>query len=430
MIDETLYHEIEKRQARVLETLGEDVLILPAGQPPADVGRFRQQSDFSYLAGFPEAGAVCVFDPSREEDAVTLFVKEKNQRDEVWNGFTVGVKKGGECFPVGAAHGLAKLVETLAGRFRGRRVYYRAAPHHPQHERIQKLLTEQDAEVRAKGEVFDEIVRMRMIKSEWELQQMRRAIEITQEAHHACMRAGRRHRHEYQFEAEFEYACKMRGVLHFAFGTIVAAGAHGTCQHYVDNAGPVGENDLVLIDAGAAWNGYCADVTRTFPASGTFSPRQRDFYAVVLAAQKAGVERVAPGVRVRDLHDHAARVLVNGLKKLDILHGETDAIVEKEAYRDFWPAGLSHSLGLDVHDVIPKDFRGTNATETLQPGMVITVEPGFYSQDFNHQIPQECKGIGIRIEDDVLVTPDGHENLSAGVVKEIDDVERMVCEGG
>lgn len=276
-----------------------------------------------------------------------------------------------------------------------------------------------------KGGVFEKLAEMRLVKSPWELDQIRAAIEITGEAHHACMRAAKRHRFEYQFEAEFEYACKMRGVCHFAFGVIVAAGAHGTCQHYVDNAGAVSRNDLVLIDGGASWNGYCADITRTFPASGAFPPIQRDLYEVVLASQKAGVQKVAPGVRIHELHEHAATVLVDGLKALKILHGSTAEIVEKSAYKDFWPGGLSHSLGLQVHDVTPKGLHGPDAERRLVPGMVITVEPGFYSQDFNHQVPDNYRHIGIRIEDDVLVTEHGHENLSAGIAKEIEDIETI-----
>ncbi|MDT8391048.1 MAG: aminopeptidase P family protein [Lentisphaeria bacterium] len=425
-MDKTQFKDIRSRQKKLLKSLGNDLLILPAGAPAPGVGRFRQDSYFSYLTGFPEQGAVAVFDPSQDTERVCLFVREKDRQDEVWNGFTIGVKQTGDSFPADKAHDIKHLESVLKKRLKGRTVFYNPPPNHPQHARLDKLLKDQEAEVHAEGEVFDRLAEMRLIKSSWELKQIRQAIAITRDAHHACMRVAKTHRFEYQFEAEFDYACKTRGALHVAFGTIVAAGPHGTCQHYVDNAGPVGATDLVLIDAGAAWNGYCADITRTFPASGTFTPVQRDFYAVVLAAQKAGLDMVAPGVRFHDLQIRAATVLVDGLKDLKLLHGATAEIIEKDAYRDFWPAGLSHSLGLDVHDVTPSAFRGRDAERTLEAGMVITVEPGFYSQDFNHQISEDIKGIGIRIEDDVLVTETGHENLSADVVKEVDDVERMI----
>lgn len=420
------FNDIKTRQERLLAALGNDLLILPAGAPAAGVARFQQDSNFNYLTGFPEQGAVCVLDPTQDEETVCLFVRDKDRRDEVWNGFAFGVNKAGEIFPASKVYDIKKLQEVLGKRLAGRVVYYKASPNHPLHDRIDAVLTEQDAEVKAEGAAFDAIADMRIIKSPWELAQIRRAIEITTEAHHACMRAAKTHRFEYQLEAQFEYTCKMQGVLRFAFGTIVAAGAHATCQHYLDNSGPVGENDLVLIDAGANWNGYCADITRTFPASGTFTPIQRDLYAVVLAAEKAGVEMVGPGVRFHDLQVRAATVLIDGLKELKLLFGSTEEIIEKDAYRDFWPAGLSHSLGLDVHDLAPAGFRGPEAERKLEPGMVITIEPGIYTQDFNHQVDESVKGIGIRIEDDVLVTKDGHENLSADAVKEIEDVEAMI----
>ncbi|MGD7654693.1 MAG: aminopeptidase P family protein [Verrucomicrobiales bacterium] len=424
-----LFSELKVRQKRILESLGNDVLILPAGAPPSGVGLFLQADDFHYLTGFPEEGAVAVFDPTQESENVVLFVKEKNQQEEVWQGFTIGVRKAGERFPADKVYNVQLLELKLKERLKGRTVYYKSVQNQRQNAVIDKLLDQEGIETTDVGGPFDELLEMRVIKSAYELEQMRRAIDITGEAHHACMRAGKSARFEYQLEAEFEYACKTRGVRHFAFGSIVAAGAHATCQHYVENNGPIGKDELVLIDAGAKWNNYCADLTRTFPTSGKFTPVQRDLYEIVLASEKAGVEAVAPGIRLMDLHIISARVLADGLKSLGILHGSTDGIIESNAYRDFWPGALCHSLGLYVHDVMPPLFRGLDAERKLEPGMVITVEPGFYSQDFNYQISEEFKHIGIRIEDDVLVTEDGHENLSIATVKEVADVEAMVQSG-
>ena len=425
-MQKTQFNEIKERQKRLLKSLGNnDLLILTAGTPVPGVARFQQDSNFSYLTGFPEQGAVCVFDPAHESENICLFVQEKDRQHEVWNGFTIGVKHAQASFPADTVYDIKKLETVLEKRLKGRPVFFNPPVNHPLRDRLDKLLKEQAAEVLDKGNVFDTLADMRIIKSAWELEQMRHAIAITGEAHHACMKAAQTHHFEYQYEATFDYTCKMRGARFFAFGTIVAAGAHGTCQHYVDNAGPVGANDLVLIDAGASWNGYCADITRTFPASGRFTPVQRDLYDIVLAAQKAGVDRVAPGIRFHDLQIQAATVVIDGLKELKLLHGSTEDIIEKNAYRDFWPAGLSHSLGLDVHDVTPAAFRGPDAERKLEPGMVITIEPGIYTQDFNHQVAETYKGIGIRIEDDVLVTASGHENLSPDIVKEVEDVENM-----
>ncbi|MGB0743476.1 MAG: aminopeptidase P family protein [Opitutales bacterium] len=421
------YLETRERQLKLFDKLGSDLLIMLGGVPRGEITRFRQNSDFFYLTGFPEHGAVLIIDPTEDKGAVNLFVRENTEKEQVWDGFTIGVEKTAKIFPADKVHNISELEAFLSKRLQDRRVHFKADNCHPRSELISGLLTSQNAEVVSSGEVFDAITDMRMVKSPLEISQMRKAIQITGEAHHACMRAGMRHRKEYQFEAEFEYHCKLQGVLHYAFGSIVAAGHHATCQHYIENAGPVGDNDLVLIDAGAVWNGYCADLTRTFPASGKFSALQRDLYETVLASEKAGVEKVAPGISMIDIHNHSARVLIDGLKDLGLMKGETSEILESKAYRDIWPGALCHSLGIDVHDVLLPGYH--KGDQKLKPGMVITVEPGFYSQVFNLNIPEEFREIGIRIEDDVLVTEDGYENLSVDTVKEASEVEAMVQSG-
>jgi len=421
------FTEIQGRQEKLLEQLGSDLLIIPAEIPRMDISRFRQGTHFFYLTGFPEYGAMLVLDPTGEGEQVSLFVRENSEREQVWDGFTMGVDKTSEMCPAHKVRHIRELESFLSGRLQGRRVHYKAVDGHPCNNIIDQAIKSQGAEAFAEGDIFDAIVEMRMVKSPMEIEHLRRAIKITGEAHHACMRVGKRYRHEYQFEAEFEYTSKMQGVLHSAFSTIVAAGNHGTCQHYIENAGPVQDQDLVLLDGGAAWNGYCGDLTRTFPVSGTFSDIQRDLYQVVLASEKAGLEKVAPGVSMIDLHNHSAAILIDGLKELGLMRGDTEELIESSAYKEFWPGALCHSLGLDVHDpLLPGYHKGD---KTLKPGMVITVEPGFYSQAFNQDIPEEFRQIGIRIEDDVLVTEDGYENLSVETVKELADVEAMVQSG-
>lgn len=427
---DAFFPEIQQRQQRLLPSLGCDVLILASGVQSSGISRFRQDSDFFYLTGFPEHGAVLVMDASGDGGPATLFVRENSQKEQVWNGFTIGVEKAQSQFPVDQVQHIDDLQDFLQGRLKGRRVHYKPVSGHESDaviKQLQQLLDSQGAEVTDRGEVFDALCSMRMVKSPLEVETMREAIKITGEAHHACMRAGTRYRQEYQFEAEFEYHCKMQGSLHFAFGTIIAAGNHGTCQHYVENSGPVRDSDLVLIDAGAMINGYCADLTRTFPASGKFTPVQRDLYEVVLASQKAGVEMVAPGRSMMEIHLHSAAVLVDGMKGLGLVKGSTQEFVDSLAYKEYWPGALSHSLGLDVHDVLLPGYH--KGDKTLKPGMVITVEPGFYSQSFNEDIPEPYRQIGIRIEDDLLVTEDGYENLSSDTVKEIAEVEAMVQSG-
>ena len=422
------FSEIQNRQQRLLQALGDDLLILPAGVPQGDICRFLQEPNFYYLTGFPEYGALLVLDPNADSEQVSLFVRENSQREQVWDGFTMGVEKAGELCPADKVRKIDELEDFLAGLpLKGRRVYYQAVRDHASGEIVKKALQQADAEILQEGPALETLIHMRMIKSPLEIEQIRQAIKVTSEAHHACMRAGMRHRHEYQFEAEFEYASKMQGVLHWAFGTIVAAGNHATCQHYIENSGAVREQDLVLLDAGGVWNNYCADLTRTFPASGQFSAIQRDLYQVVLASEKAGVEKVAPGICMIELHKHAAAVLIDGLKDLGVIKGDTQELIESGKYKDIWPGALCHPLGLDVHDVLLPGYH--KGDKPLEPGMVITVEPGFYSQAFNPEIPEEFRQIGIRIEDDVLVTEDGYENLSVDTVKEVADVEAMVQSG-
>lgn len=421
------YNDIKSRQQRLLPALGNDILIIPAGVANGDIARFRQSSNFFYLTGFPEHGAVLVIDPDDASGPFHLFVRENSEKETIWDGFTLGIEKTAETYPADKVHHIRDMEDFLSGRIQDRVVHYQRVEGHPYSKLIDQAIKSQGGEVKDIDGIFDTIVEMRMVKSPYEIEQMRKAINITSDAHHACMRAGTHHRQEYQFEAEFEYACKMRGVMHYAFGSIVAAGHHATCQHYIENAGPVGSEDLVLIDAGAVWNGYCADLTRTFPASGKFSAIQRDLYEVVLASQKAGVEKVAPGVCMIDIHNHSATVFIEGLKDLGLMKGDTSELLESNAYKDFWPGALCHSLGIDVHDVLLPGYH--KGDKVLKPGMVITVEPGFYSQAFNKDIPEEFREIGIRIEDDVLVTETGYENLSPDTVKEVADVEAMVKAG-
>lgn len=415
--------ETQERQQSLLKILGSDIFIVPAEIPRSAISRFLQATDFYYLTGFPEHSAVFIMDAGE----VHLFVRENSEKEQVWNGFTMGVDKAAENCPANKVYHIRELEAFLHGRLKGRRVHYKSVSQHPYGELLETELKNQDAEIVNQGEVFDAITEMRMVKSAYEIEQMRKAIQITSEAHHACMRAGTRHWKEYQFEAEIEYVYKMNGAMHHAFGAIVAAGNHATCQHYIENSGPVGDQDLVLIDTGALWNNYCADLTRTFPVSGKFTSIQRDLYEIVLASEKAGIEMVAPGVCMIDIHNHSAAVLIDGLKGLGLIKGDTQELIESANYKDFWPGALCHSLGLDVHDVLLDGYH--KGDKPLKPGMVITVEPGFYSQTFNQSIPEEFRQIGIRIEDDVLVTEDGYENLSIDTVKEVADVEAMVQSG-
>jgi Xaa-Pro aminopeptidase len=424
------YADIQTRQKRLLSFLGKDIFILLSGHDcyrnSHNEYAFRQGSNFAYLTGFPEKGCVAVFDPTADAP-VTLFVKERIQVEEVWQGFTIGVVGTRERYPVDTAVNVKELESKLRPRLRGRRVHFLTSPAHPLDGTITEMIADSEATFVSENSAQDELTRMRVVKSAWEIAQIRRAVELTGEAQHAAMRATPASRWEFEVEAAFEYKMKCGGARGFSFQTIVASGPRATCQHYVANDAALDPDGLVLLDGGAEWNCYAGDLTRTWPASGTFNQVQRDLYEVVLASEKAGVEATLPGAMLDDIQRRSAEVLLEGLKDLGLAHGSTAGIVESGAYKEFWPGFIGHMIGLDVHDVTPaKAFRGLDATEALGPGMIFTVEPGFYSQAFNCQMPMKFQGIGIRIEDVVLVTEDGNENLSRDVVKEIEDVESMI----
>ena len=312
----------------------------------------------------------------------------------------------------------------------GRRIHFSASPAHPLNTAICQLIDSTGVVPATENTALDELTRMRVVKSGWEIAQIRRAVELTGKAQHAAMQATPGSRHEYEVEAAFEYVMRRQGARGFSFQTIVASGPRATCQHYVVNDAPLDPDGLVLLDGGAEWNLYAGDLTRTWPVSGTFSPEQRDLYEVVLASEKAGVCAALPGVMVDEIQRLSAEVLIDGLKELGLAHGSTAEIIDSGAYKEFWPGFIGHMIGLDVHDVTPaRAFRGLDATEPLNQGMLFTIEPGFYLQAFNCQVPERYSRIGIRIEDVVLITEEGNENLSNDVVKELKDIESMVQTG-
>jgi Xaa-Pro aminopeptidase len=422
--------EMRDRQKEVLNHLGEDIFILVSGY---DCFRnryfaypFRQESSFLYLTGFEEKPSVVVFDP-KADAPVTIYVKDKIIRDEIWEGFATGPKKTKERYPVDAALNINTFEANIKKQIRGRCVHYTDVPLHPLNDKINSMISGSDATLCEEDTALDKIKEMRTIKSKWEINQIKQAVKLTKEAHHAAMQLGPKSQYEYELEAIFEYTFKRQGSRSVSFGTIIASGPNATCQHYVENNAKMNPEHLVLVDAGCEWNHYAADITRTWPLNGKFEGVQRDLYEVVLASEKAAVAMASPKVKMNDLYIKAAEVLIDGLKGLGLAHGNTEEIIENGSFKEFWPGGLSHQMGLDVHDIsTPHLFAGADAPKTLQPGMVITIEPGFYSQYFNCQYPEQYSKIGIRVEDDILITEEGAENLSIDIVKEIDDIEAMV----
>ncbi len=430
---------LSRRRRAAASAVGADgVLILVAA---TEVTRnrdvhypFRQDSDFSYLTGFPEPDAVAVIVPRRKEGEFVLFCRPRDKEREIWNGYRHGVEGALEQFGADQAYSLdeldEKLPELLSDR---RRVYYPLGTDAELDLKIMDWLRAVRARARAGVSAPDELVasdrivhEQRLIKSKAERDTMRRAARISAAAHRRLMQDCRPGMHEQQLEALFISACAERGARFQAYPPIVGGGANACVLHYIDNAAPLGDGDLVLIDAGCELDGYASDITRTFPVNGRFSEPQRRLYALVLAAQKAAINAVKPGSRWDAPHKAALRTLTLGLIELGLIEGSREdlsRLIKEEKYKPFYMHRTGHWLGMDVHDV--GSYKQDGKWRQLEPGMVLTVEPGLYVAA-DAEAPAEYRGIGIRIEDDVLVTEGGHEILSRGAPKEIDDIERLM----
>lgn len=392
--------------------------------------RFRQDSDFYYLTGFDEPEAIAVISPDAEKP-YTLFVRPRDPERETWDGPRAGVEGAIERYGADAAFPIdefrAKLDEIIQGK---RTLYYRFGTRHE----LDQMIIEAIARMRALGRrgivpprtITDTgaiLHEMRLIKSEAEIALIERAADITAEAHREAMRAARPGMHEYEVEALIEYVFRRHGAT-AAYTSIVGSGENATVLHYSANNAVIREGDLLLIDAGAEYQGYAADITRTFPVSGRFSRPQRELYEVVLETQKACIAMIRPGVSMDELHNRSVELLTEGLVRLGLLQGAPSKLIEDGDYKKFYMHRLGHYLGMDVHDVGLYYVDGQS--RKLEPGMVITIEPGLYVAR-TQEVNEDYRGIGVRIEDDVLVTAEGHRVLTAGVPKEIEEIEQFIA---
>lgn len=393
--------------------------------------RYRQENDFLYLTGFPEPEAVCLLLPGHPKEEFVLFVRSRDPERETWTGRRAGVEGATTTYGAQMAYPLDQLDEKISDSVGEReRLYYRCGRDGPFDQRVLGWMRQWQlsrprsgtgpAAVVDPAEVLHE---MRMVKSPEELVCMRKAIAITTAAHRAAMGAARGGAYEYEIEALVDYTFRQMGAAGPAYPSIVAGGANATILHYTANDNQLRAGDLLLIDAGAEYAGYCADVTRAFPLADRFSGPQRAIYDVVLQAQLAAIEVIRPGVRHEEIHRRAVEVLVDGLLDLRLLTGDRQEIINKERYRPFYMHRTSHWLGMDVHDV--GLYKAEGSSRTLEPGMVMTVEPGLYITADRADIDPQYLGIGVRIEDDILVTPEGHEILSAAVPKQPADIEAL-----
>jgi len=394
---------------------------------------FRQDSDFWYLTGFAHPNAVALLRTDDGPD-YTLYVEPRDPAAETWTGYRPGTEGAVRDYGADEAFSTVRCLEQLPGLVgQAERVFHvlgrRAEVDAKITETIEDLrrrsrqgTSPPEAIVDLRGIVHE----LRLLKQPEELDVMRRAAAISTEAHLEAARMAQPGCWEYELEAVLEYTFRRRGAQGAAYTTIVGGGSNATVLHYVTNDSKLRKEELVLIDAGCELEGYASDVTRTYPVGGHFSGPGRAVYEVVLAAQQAALAECRPGRTLPDVHAAAVRVLTGGLVELGLLSGDVDELVAEEKYRPFYMHNTSHWLGLDVHDV--GTYRVGGKPRQLEPGMVFTVEPGVYVAESNEQADARFRGIGVRIEDDVAVTADGHENLTSAIPVAPEELEALVSE--
>lgn len=395
--------------------------------------RFRQSSDLFYLTGFAEAQSVLVLVPGRDKGQCLLFCQEKDPVKELWNGKLLGPEAAISELGIDDAFPITDIDDILPGLIEGReRVYYAMGKDesfdHKVMEWVKVIRKKVRSGAHSPGEfmVLDHLLHeLRLIKSKAEIDLMRESGQIAVRAHKRAMQACKPGLFEHQVEAEFMHEFFRAGCRAPAYTSIVAGGANACILHYTENNQKLQNGDLLLIDAGCEFEYYASDITRTFPVNGKFTPEQKAIYELVLKAQLDAIETVKPGSHWDDPHNMTVQVLTEGLVKLGLLKGEVPALIESGAYKEFYMHRAGHWLGMDVHDV--GDYKIDGKWRLLEPGMVMTVEPGLYISPNNMNVEARWRGIGVRIEDDVAVTRTGHEVLTAGLPKTVQDIEAFMA---
>lgn len=424
-----------RRRQRLLDALGDGLLLLPTAPEQRRNGdvlhEYRPGSDFLWLTGFPEPEAVLVAWRTGRTHRAILFVRPRDPSREVWDGRRVGVKGAVRRFGVDRAHPIGELWQRLADLLEGhRRVFHRLGADAAFDRRLLDVLAVRAQKHRRRHPSHPDLVdptaalaALRLVKDPSERAAMQRAAAISAAGHVAAMQATRAGLHEYEVQAVLEAEFRRAGSPRNGYPSIVASGANACVLHYHDNDRRMQNGDLLLIDAGAEFGGCTADITRTFPVSGRFTPAQAAVYRVVLRAQRAGIRACKAGARWDAAHRTCLRWLTKGLVELGVLRGRVRKLVEKGAYKRFYMHGTSHWLGRDVHDVGAYQD-GQDRPCPLPVGAVLTVEPGLYFGPRDRRVPKALRGIGVRIEDDVLITAAGPKVLTAAVPKDLREIER------
>ncbi len=430
--------EFAKRRQHLMDIMGPDTVAVLPNAPVANRNRdvdypYRSDSNFHYLTGFDEPESVLVLIPGREHGEYILFCRERDLDKEIWDGYRAGQDGAINNFGADDSYPISDLDDILPGLLEDKeKVYYTMGNQPSFDQHMVSWLNHLRQASRSGKHSPTEIIELehclnelRLFKSSQEIKAMKQAAKASVQAHIRAMQFTKPGKWEYEVEAEIVHEFMKHGCRSPAYPSIVGGGENGCILHYIENNAKLKNNDLLLIDAGAEYECYAGDITRTFPVNGNFSPAQAALYQVVLDAQKAAIAAVKPGNHWNQPHEVAVEVLTQGLVDLGILKGDVAQLIEDAAYREFYMHRTGHWLGMDVHDV--GDYKVGGEWRLLEPGMVLTVEPGLYIRDQAH-VDKKWHFTGIRIEDDVLVTKDGCEVLTEAAPKEIDEIEALMAE--
>ena len=429
--------DYQRRRRELMQLMGGGVAVFPTA-PEATRNSdvlypFRPDSDFYYLTHFPEPAAVAVLVPGRPQGEFILFCRERDPEKETWNGRRRGLEGAVQVYGADDAFPIDDIAEILPGLLEDQdRIYCNMGRYLDFDNRLLKWVNEIRTKVRtgisAPGGIIDVghiLHELRLVKRKEEIQTMKRAARVSASAHCRAMRACSPDKNEFEIESELEYEFRKGGAHAPAYPSIVAGGANACILHYTENCDRLQDGELLLIDAGAEIDCYASDITRTFPINGRYSGEQRALYDVVLLAQEAAIDQILPGTTWNRPHEAAVRVLTEGLVDLGLLVGPIDALIEDQRYQRFYMHRTGHWLGMDVHDV--GDYKVGGEWRVLEPGMTLTVEPGLYVTPTD-DVDTRWHNIGIRIEDDVLVTRKGCEILTADVPKRPEEIEALMAE--
>lgn len=434
MISQTEY---ARRRKRLMNMMGKNSIAIVASNAEVTRSRdtefpFRQDSDFYYLSGFNEPESVIVLIPGRKQGDYIIFNRERDLVQETWHGRRLGQDGVIEKHQAKDAFPITDIDEILPGLMEGRqRIFYAIGNNKDFDERVLGWLNTLRTKMKGtdpQGEIIDIqhfLHDLRLYKSRSELSLMRKAAKISAKAHMRAMQKTKPGKYEYQIEAEIQHEFARHGARFPAYNSIVAGGDNGSILHYVDNTDALNDGEMLLVDAGCEYQGYAADISRTWPINGRFTAAQKIVYDIVLKAQEAAIKTIKPGATWAAPHEAAVKVLTKGLMEMGILKGRLATLIKNEAYKPWYMHKTGHWLGLDVHDV--GDYHVGGAPRVLEPGMVMTVEPALYFAMNDKSVAKKWRGINVRIEDDVLVTKDGFEILTDDVPKTSDGIEALMA---